>query len=76
MAWQEVHSHHVQSIERDIALPSGFNMVAEKNPTSAGGWGIPHNAGAHRLAIAGFHEEAFDIPSTLLLRRLRNSDGT
>ena len=73
MACSEVHPHHVQSIERDIAFPARFNIVAEKDPTCAGGWGISHNAGTHCLAIAGFHEEAFDIPRALLLRCLRYS---
>lgn len=75
MARQEVHSHHIQSIERDIALPTGFDMVAKKDPTCAGRRGITHDARTHRFAIAGFHEKAFDVPSALLLRRLRNSDG-
>ena len=44
-------------------------MVAKKNPTYAGGWGISHDAGTHCLAIASFHEEAFDTPRALLLLR-------
>ena len=75
VAWREVHSHHVQSIERHVAFPAGFDMVAEKDRTQAGGRGISDDARAHCLAIAGFHVEALDIPRALLLRRLRNSDG-
>src|ERR1700738_4979445 len=42
-------------------------MVSGEDPAQASGWGISHNARTHRLAIAGFHEEALDIPRALIV---------